>query len=57
MRRRSRDRAPSWMRDTYYPDVVVSEASTWRDIDDELVKPRRGLLSRILGRLPHERKH
>lgn len=36
------------MRDTYYPDVVVSEADTWRDIYDEMEQPRPKGLKRLL---------
>ena len=38
------------MRDTVYPDVVVSEASTWRDINDELEQPKKRGLARLLKR-------
>jgi len=48
MRARSRDRAPSWMRDTVYPDVVISEESTWRDINDETLRPRPSGMKRLL---------
>jgi hypothetical protein len=36
------------MRDTYYPDVTVSESSTWRDINDELEQPKKRGLKRLL---------
>jgi len=47
-RRYSRNRAPSYMRDTYYPPVQISEASTWRDINDELEQPKKRGLKRLL---------
>ena len=49
MSRRSRRPAP-WERDRYYPPVTVSEASTWRDINDELEQPRKRGLARLLKR-------
>ena len=36
------------MRDTVYPDVVISEESTWRDINDETLRPRPSGMKRLL---------
>ena len=48
MRRRSSNRAPSWMRDTVYPPLPVSEMQTWRDINDELEQPKPHGLKKLL---------
>lgn len=45
MRRRIRRDVP---RDVYYPPVNCPEASTWRDIDDATVQPRKRGLKRLL---------